>query len=117
MIRTKMADWRNSTTDKQSLLLRNWPLLLAAVVGGVLAFSVALWPLSALTVLVSVLGGAFAALAMADIVMLELARVSSKYLWDALEMQSKAQHASTQRIVSVLGAVALQPKRPADKPD
>lgn len=116
-IRTKMADWRASTTAKTSLLRRNWAMLLVCAASSAVMFASAQGPVTPASVLFCVIGGVLASFALTGIVVLEAARLSTTHIWDALELQAKAQQESTQRIVSVLRAVALQPKRATDEPD
>lgn len=115
-IKTLLATKQSIDPTSSNILTRNWPMLLLCTLGLAGMLSIAAGPLSQSSVLFCVIGGVFTGVALATIFVLEIVRMSSKYFWDALDLQAQRQHDLSHRMVSVLEARHLPAQRATDTP-
>ena len=116
-IKAKLANEKAMLQNlRASFLVRNWPMLLVLVLGATGMLSIALGPVSQLSVLFCVLGGVLAAAGMAAIFVLEIARLQSQKMLEVLTPLAEAQRDTLRRMVSVQETGLLPDQRTADKP-
>lgn len=108
-VRENEAMARDMKTIQATFVIRNWLLLAVGAAGMVGMLSVAVVPLTPSSVLVCAVGAVSTAFCWAAVFALEIARISSKYFWQAHELHAKAQHDFSCRMLGVLETL----KRPA----
>lgn len=116
-IKSKLANEKAMLAKlRASLLVRNWPLMLAMALGAVGMLSIARGPVTQSSVLFCVIGGVVTSCAVAGILVLETARLVSDRVLGLMAQHIDATVTGQKRIVSVLGAMALPAQRDTDKP-
>lgn len=101
---------------RRTFVIRHWLLLSVGTAGLVAMLSVAVLPLSNVSVLVCAVGALVAAVCASALLLMEIAGVLSKHVWAALELQAKGQLELTQRVVSVLEASHARAQSTIDRP-